>query len=815
MNLQDKLLDAAQQRLRGYPYSRSLCIAALLLLGYMGQAQRIEVVNHKGTKLQLGVEVTTDTLAPTSPTPIAGDLWYDTSMDENNPIAKTYDGSQWIRLAENATVLFDTDGDTRIQVEESDNDDTIRFDVDGKQRMTITSQGMLSLPGIPAPDEVMVIIGSALETYTAANFTFYNSTNSNGLPATLFNGAFESAGDSFHAQREGSTTADWGIGYSFDASHQITAIRLRSRADALGARAGGGIIQLYNNGTLVASSASYQLTNANAWGPTYAPNVAADEIRYIFSNGSNTSNGDGTLNFSEWEISGKTLSTATTASLLVASGNVGIGTTDPSERLHIDGTIRIDANGTEIATIDASGIHGALADKDGNTKIQVEEGNNDDKIRFDLAGSEYLILDSNGRLNIRNNNTVVGRDAAQALTNGDNNSVFGRRAMESNTSGGSNIALGFDALRYNTNGNQNTALGINALYTNKRGNFAVAIGYDAQRNANDRDDANWENKNTAVGFSALKGSGTPANNTGNWNTAIGHNSLSSNTSGNDNVAIGNNALSANTQGSDNIAIGDNALNGNTTGAKNVVIGDASGGGITTGSANTIIGSHVNGLGAQLSNTIIIADGDGNKRIYVDNTGDVGIGTTNPTARMHVAGNVGNSYLMRLENTHDTDGEGLLISGKGTDATPLLNINGGTNGSTGVMRVRANGVVTIGSPTIGTNVKLAVQGNITASGSITPDFVFQKYFTGSSTLKEDYTFMPLDEVARFVATNHHLPGVPSAAEVTQAGGIVVNRATELNLEKIEELFLHLIELKEENDTLKTRLQAIEEKLGMKN
>jgi len=44
----------------------------------------------------------------------------------------------------------------------------------------------------------------------------------------------------------------------------------------------------------------------------------------------------------------------------------------------------------------------------------------------------------------------------------------------------------------------------------------------------------------------------------------------------------------------------------------------------TGSANTIIGANVTGLASNLSNNIIIADGDGNQRINVTATGNVGI-----------------------------------------------------------------------------------------------------------------------------------------------------------------------------------------------
>lgn len=92
-------------------------------------------------------------------------------------------------------------------------------------------------------------------------------------------------------------------------------------------------------------------------------------------------------------------------------------------------------------------------------------------------------------------------------------------------------------------------------------------------------------------------------------------------------------------------------------------------------------------------------------------------------------------------------------------------------------------------------KLHVNGNILATGTITPDYVFQKYFTNSSQLNPEYKMYSLNEIEEYVKQHYHLPGVPSASEVKEKGGIVINRATEINLEKIEELFLHLIVLQD--------------------
>lgn len=102
-------------------------------------------------------------------------------------------------------------------------------------------------------------------------------------------------------------------------------------------------------------------------------------------------------------------------------------------------------------------------------------------------------------------------------------------------------------------------------------------------------------------------------------------------------------------------------------------------------------------------------------------------------------------------------------------------------------------------------KLQVNGNILATGTIVPDYVFEHYFEGKSKLNPEYTFTDLEETIEFTKKNHHLPGIPSAKKIEKQGGILINRAVEQNLEKIEELYLHLYELHQKKDSLKTVLQ----------
>lgn len=66
-----------------------------LLFSSMAFAQRVTTIDAKGTRLTTGNLVNEGTTAPTNPTPIQGDVWFDTT----NNLVKTYDGSTWKTVA--------------------------------------------------------------------------------------------------------------------------------------------------------------------------------------------------------------------------------------------------------------------------------------------------------------------------------------------------------------------------------------------------------------------------------------------------------------------------------------------------------------------------------------------------------------------------------------------------------------------------------------------------------------------------------------------------------------------------------------------
>ncbi len=285
-----------------------------------------------------------------------------------------------------------------------------------------------------------------------------------------------------------------------------------------------------------------------------------------------------------------------------------------------------------------SGNIATLADADGNTTVQVEKNPNEDIIRFDLGGSENMVLRKNAsgiprlELTTSNNNTFVGSNAGlnnstgslntatgiNALgsnTTGIGNAAFGASALVANTTGAYNAALGSAALNANTNGAFNTATGTSALFSNTTGSNNVAQGAAALL-SNTTGNANvaiglgalYLNTNrsnlVAVGDSALynNGAGTTQPVQATFNTAVGSKALFANTTGRSNTSTGGLALLNNTTGDGNTAAGVQALRSNTDGFYNTAIGYNTLFFNTGGVFNTALGANADALTGDLFNT---------------------------------------------------------------------------------------------------------------------------------------------------------------------------------------------------------------------
>ena len=360
---------------------------------------------------------------------------------------------------------------------------------------------------------------------------------------------------------------------------------------------------------------------------------------------------------------------------LDAGGNLGINTTAPTARLHVDGTVRfenltapsvfttalvIDVNGNvQARTLNTVAFDGEIDPNAwlilGNTNI--------------IDGTHFVGTQNNVPLNFRVNNTASGRISSGGQTifgyrAGLNNTAthitaVGYLALINNTSGIYNTALGQSALADNTTGGRNIAIGDGALQANVGRSYSVAVGYNAMRFA--CSDATGGAYNTAVGNSALAGSTVPVQNTGIYNSAFGNSALASNSSGSYNVAIGGGSLYHNTANSQSTAIGYQAMyNANSTTAGNSTNNTAVGYQALMGSA-----THADNTGRY--NTAV-----GSGSLYGNTTGhrNTAIGCQSLMINLTGYWNVATGYQALASNT----------TGYGNAAFGYMSLQGNTSGN---------------------------------------------------------------------------------------------------------------------------------------
>ncbi len=71
----------------------------------------------------------------------------------------------------------------------------------------------------------------------------------------------------------------------------------------------------------------------------------------------------------------------------------------------------------------------------------------------------------------------------------------------------------------------------------------------------------------------------------------------------------------------------------------------------------------------------------------------------------------------------------------------------------------------------------------------------------------YELMPLNELSKYIFANKHLPEVPKESDL-KLNGIDISEMQKIQMQKIEELVLYVIQLNKENEALKKRIELIE-------
>ena len=255
------------------------------------------------------------------------------------------------------------------------------------------------------------------------------------------------------------------------------------------------------------------------------------------------------------------------------SGNVGIGTTTPTQALDVNGKIAINGNQT---------IYNASALNVFPGSLFVGNGGNS----LNGTGSEGV------------GNTGIGINSLFNNTTGYRNTALGYNSLKNNTSGFSNIAIGHQTLYNSTSSYSNLAIGDSALKSNTSGIYNVGVGY------------------ASLGF----------NNSGSFNNAFGNGSLGTNSSGKFNTAIGSSALLSNTTGYYNTALG--YLAGRySIGSSTLFLGAHAD---TVSAGSSFYNASAIGYNAKVGGSnMMVLGGTG-----IDSV-KVGIGTSTPKANLHV------------------------------------------------------------------------------------------------------------------------------------------------------------------------------------
>lgn len=177
-------------------------------------------------------------------------------------------------------------------------------------------------------------------------------------------------------------------------------------------------------------------------------------------------------------------------------------------------------------------------------------------------------------------------------------------------------------------------------------------------------------------------------------------------------------------------------------------------------------------------------------------GKVGIGTPDPKRRLHIKGNGGlvniegsdHAYIQWYPDGYSAGRKAWLGYANAVDNWITLS----SEGAGGIQLKPGSHYVAVDGTLKAKQIQ--VKSNIWA------DYVFD----------DNYELMTLDDVEEFISKNRHLPNIPSAKEI-ENGELDLGEMQRLQMEKIEELTLYLIEKDKQIEVLHNKLIELERRI----
>jgi len=237
--------------------------------------------------------------------------------------------------------------------------------------------------------------------------------------------------------------------------------------------------------------------------------------------------------------------------------------------------------------------------------------------------------------------------------------------------------------------------------------------------------------------------------------------------GNDNTSVGNQANDGVT-GDGNTSVGSLAGVAITSGEQNTLIGYISGRRITTGTHNAFLGRASGFFQTTASYNSFLGSGAG----YNITTGgnNVMIGSYAGAGNVIGTGNVFIGY----NSAYNETGSNKLYIDNSSTSTPLVYGDFNSN-QVGINALPPTGYTfAVGGKAIAEEIVVKLRADWS-------DYVFEN----------TYRLPTYGELERYIQAHHHLPDVPSAAEVKD-NGVSLGEMNAILLKKIEELTLYILE-----------------------
>jgi hypothetical protein len=227
-----------------------------------------------------------------------------------------------------------------------------------------------------------------------------------------------------------------------------------------------------------------------------------------------------------------------------------------------------------------------------------------------------------------------------------------------------------------------------------------------------------------------------------------------------------------------------------------------------------------------------------------NDGNLGLGTSTPSQKLEILGNLrvnGEIYpgpffhSNQKITTANWENGNLILSGSNHITAALGDNNG--NGAFRVTHQSGSEILTVrGINYDGGETKVKVPNHLTislgdnngasklrvtradgalamtvsSSGILRTKQIIVSNSWADYVFDEDYQLMSISELEQFIQDNKHLPGVPSAQEVEEQG-LSLGDMQRIQMEKIEEQALYIIELENKVQGIEDRLSKLEELL----